>query len=119
MVGRFLGKNGENSQAQKSIGRSAVTFDELVTILTEIESLINVRLITYVYDDQESLSYALSPSHLIYDRMITTMQTAANLRSLVQSAHLLKEQNIKEMFFSSLASNGDKIICLIFMGTPP
>lgn len=63
---------------KKSIGRSTVTYDELATILTEIESIINARPITYLYDDQESVSYALSPSHLIYGRMITTMPNSSH-----------------------------------------
>ncbi len=63
---------------KKAIGRSTVTYDELATILTEVESIINARPITYVYDDQESVSYALSPSHLIYGRMITAMPNSSH-----------------------------------------
>jgi hypothetical protein len=58
---------------KKSIGRATVTYYELATILTEVESVINARPITYVYDDEESVSYALTPSHLINGRMITAM----------------------------------------------
>ena len=59
---------------KKTIGRATVTYDELATILTEVESVINARHITYVYDDdEESVSYALTPSHLINGRMITAM----------------------------------------------
>ncbi len=41
------------------------------TILTEVESIINARPLTYVYDDTESISYPLTPSHLISGRRIT------------------------------------------------
>ena len=41
------------------------------TILVEIEGVINARLITYVYDDSEGISYPLTPSQLIYGRNIS------------------------------------------------
>ena len=58
---------------RKIVGRSSLNYDELTTILTEIECIINSRPITYVYDDQESISYPLTPSHLINGRRITNM----------------------------------------------
>ena len=51
---------------KKSIGRATVTYYELATILTEVESVINARPITYVYDDEESVSYALTPYPNLY-----------------------------------------------------
>jgi hypothetical protein len=51
---------------KKVIGKSSLSVDELQTILTEIEAVINARLITYVYGDDESVSYPLTPSDLIY-----------------------------------------------------
>ena len=41
---------------KRVIGRSTLCYDELHTILLEIESVINARPITYVYDDDESVS---------------------------------------------------------------
>ena len=58
---------------RKTVGRSSLNYDELTTILTEIECIINSTPITYVYDDQESISYPLTPSHLINGRQITNM----------------------------------------------
>ncbi|KAL9955907.1 hypothetical protein ACROYT_G037306 [Oculina patagonica] len=60
------------SPIQKTIGRSTLTYDELSTLLTEIEGLINARPLTYVYDDEDSISYHLTPSDLIYGRRVTT-----------------------------------------------
>lgn len=54
------------SPIQKTIGKSTLTHKELSTLLTEIEGLINARPLTYVYDDEESISYPLTPSDLIY-----------------------------------------------------
>lgn len=41
------------------------------TLLIEIEALVNSRPLTYVHDDSDGLSYALSPSHLVYGRKIS------------------------------------------------
>jgi len=66
VVGRILGKACEKHQETlKEDPREVYTlrFDELDTVLVEIEAVINSRLLTYMYDDEESLSY---PSDLIY-----------------------------------------------------
>ena len=47
--------------------------EELNTVLIEIEAVINARPITYVYDDEETVSYPLTPSQLINGRQITPM----------------------------------------------
>ena len=60
------------SPLKKAIGRSTLMYDELHTLLTEVEGLINARPLTYVYDDEESISYPLTPSDLIYGRRIST-----------------------------------------------
>ena len=57
---------------KKVLGRSTLNFDELNTILVEIESVINSRPITYVYDDEDSNSYPLTPADLIYGRRISS-----------------------------------------------
>ena len=50
---------------KKVIGKSTLSVDELHTILTEIEAVINARPITYVYGDDESISYPLTPADLM------------------------------------------------------
>ena len=52
------------SPLRKAIERSSLNYDELNTLLTEVEGLINARPLTYVYDDEESVSHPLSPSDL-------------------------------------------------------
>ena len=53
---------------KKVVGRTTLTFEDLGTLLIEIESVINSRPLTYAYDDQGGISYALTPAHLIYGR---------------------------------------------------
>ena len=48
-----------------------VTFEELRTILIEIEAVLNNRPLTYVYDDENGVSYPLTPSQLVYGRQLT------------------------------------------------
>jgi hypothetical protein len=54
-VGRVLGTHGTNCKKilKKVICRSSLNYDELYTILTEVESIVNDRPITYVYVDCE------------------------------------------------------------------
>lgn len=59
------------SPIKKVIGRSTLSYDEMSTLLTEVEAVINARPLTYVYDDQESVSHPLTPSDLIYGRRIS------------------------------------------------
>jgi len=44
-------------------------FDELNTLLIEVESVINLRSLTYIHDDTEGTSYPLCPSasYFIYN----------------------------------------------------
>ena len=55
---------------KKSLGRKSLTFEELETILIDIEATLNSRPLTYIYDEQEGVSYPLTPSCLINGRRI-------------------------------------------------
>lgn len=56
---------------KKNLGRTSLTFEELRTILVEIEATLNNRPLMYLYDD-EGISYLLTASQLIYGRQINT-----------------------------------------------
>ena len=81
---------------KKTMGRSFLSFEEMRTMLVEIESTLNNRPITYVYDDDEGVSFPLTPSCLIYGRRIATdsndsqLEIASTNQSLTQRA---KHQN--------------------------
>ncbi|CAB3999850.1 Hypothetical predicted protein [Paramuricea clavata] len=57
---------------EKSMGKTFLSFEEMRTMLVEIESTLNNRPLTYVYDDNEGVSLPLTPSCLIYGRRIAT-----------------------------------------------
>ena len=57
---------------RKVVGRSTLTLDELTTIIIEIETTLNNRPLTYMHDDNEGLSQALTPASLIYGRRLAT-----------------------------------------------
>ena len=66
------------SPLKRVVGRSTLTYDELHTILIEIEGIINARPLTYVYDDEEMNYEPLTPSHLIYGRRITSSPNSSH-----------------------------------------
>ena len=41
---------------KKNLGRTSLTFEELITILVEIEATLNNRPLSYLYDDEEGIS---------------------------------------------------------------
>ena len=55
---------------RKNLGRTSLTFEELRTLLVEMEATINNCPITSIYDDENALSYTLTPSKLIYGRQL-------------------------------------------------
>ena len=55
---------------KKTVRRTSLDYDELNTVLVETESIINSRSLTYIYGDDESISYPLTPTHLINFRKI-------------------------------------------------
>ena len=54
----------------KVVGSSVLNSEELRTVLVEIESVLNARPLTYVFDDGEGVSYPITPSQLSYGRNV-------------------------------------------------
>ena len=57
---------------RKAVGRKSLSFEEIRTVLIEIEATLNNRPVTYLYDDEQGISCPLSPASLIYGRTIAT-----------------------------------------------
>ena len=75
---------------KKILGRSTLNFDELCTVLVGIEGIINSRPLTYVYDDNESISYPLTPSDLIYGTRIISTPNATHYEVIGTNQSLTK-----------------------------
>ena len=52
---------------KKCIGKAKLSYEELETVLVEIETVINCRPLTYLFEDTEQ---ALTPSHLVIGRRL-------------------------------------------------
>ena len=86
-MGGFL---GAFSQEYKD-GRASLTYEEVSTLVVEIEGLINLRPLTYVFDDDEPNATPLCPSHLIYGRRITSMPNSQHYE-VVSTYQLLRKR---------------------------
>ena len=55
----------------KVIGNTRLTFNELLTVLVEVEGTLNSRSLTYEYNNPEG--EVLTPAHLIYGRRLQSL----------------------------------------------
>ena len=53
---------------KKTIGKSKLSYDELQTVLLEIENVLNSRPLCYLYDDDHE--HIVTPNHLLYGRKL-------------------------------------------------
>ena len=60
------------SSLKKVVGKVLLNFNEMVTVVTEIEGCLNSRPLTYL--NEENVYDLLTPNHLIYGRDINTDQ---------------------------------------------
>lgn len=56
---------------RKTLGNTRLSYEELLTVLTEVECTLNARLLTYEYNEVDE--EVLTPSHLIYGRRIKSI----------------------------------------------
>ena len=57
---------------RKVLGRQLVKFDEMTTILAEIEFVLNTRPLTHI--DADTSTQIITPAHLLYGRSLLTCQ---------------------------------------------
>ena len=58
---------------RKVLGNTKLNFDELITVLSEVECILNSRPLTYQYDELDG--EVLTPSHLMFGRRLSTLST--------------------------------------------
>lgn len=71
---------------KKVIGRTSLLFEELRTILIEIEATLNNRPFTYIYDDEQSISYPLTLASLIYGRRLASTPNGGHYQQITNKS---------------------------------
>ena len=64
---------------KKNVGRAKLSHEELLTVITEIEMIINSRPLSYV--TQDDLDEPITPSHLLIGRRIISLPDSVCQRS--------------------------------------
>ena len=59
------------------MGNAKLNYEELLTILTQIERVVNSRPISYIYNDE--ITETLTPRHLLIGRNVLSEVTNADL----------------------------------------
>ncbi|CAL1270294.1 unnamed protein product [Larinioides sclopetarius] len=87
---------------RKTLGKSCLTVEQLLTVLIEIEGMINSRPITYVGSDSEEPT-ALTPAHFLLGKRITSLPSVRlHLDSNISSRKcLIKSFNYRERLMRS------------------
>lgn len=99
---------------KKSIGRTTLSYDELSTLLVEIESVVNSRPLTYVEDDQDDVSYTLYPSHLINGRRVTNTLYDSHFEVISTNESLTRRaRHHRHILFTNSLASGGKPICWV------
>lgn len=64
---------------QKTLGNARLSHDELLTLVTEVESTLNVKPLTYVYEEGDPED-PLTPAHLMFGRRLTMLSPYPSVR---------------------------------------
>ena len=73
-MGRILGKmvQAVKRSLHKVLFRAAVTYEELLTVVVEIEGIVNSRPLTYIYNEIEDV---ITPSHLFMGKRLLSQNS--------------------------------------------
>ena len=70
---------------KKTLGKACLTYEELLTVPTEVECRLNSRPLIYLYPDD--LEERLTPSHLISGRRLLSLPDATRSGTDISSTH--------------------------------
>ena len=92
----------------KIIGRALLNFQELHTILVEIEDVLNSRPLPYISDDSDGISYPLTPLHLINGRNINRLPNDAHFEIISTYEGLSKRSIYHQSLLHQFSKNWKK-----------
>ena len=68
---------------RNAIGRGILNWDELNTVLIEVEAIVNVRPLTYVEEGEYGLNYSLTPPTSLMDKEFVQLPILNIMRSSI------------------------------------
>jgi len=89
---------------RKILGKASVSYDELLTIITEIEGVLNCRPLCYQYSDQ--IEEVITPSHLMFGRRILSRDDYNN--ELEHYTETIETCNKRLNYVNTLISSFEK-----------
>ena len=75
---------------RKSIGQKCLVLEQLITILTEVEAIINTRPLNYVYDEFDS-GFTLTPAHFLSSQFLPLLMTNRNVNEIDSDYYPIKD----------------------------
>lgn len=88
---------------RKTIGKARLTYDELITILAEVEMILNSRPLSYMESDDNE--QPLTPSHLIIGRRVMNLPSVESDDSFEEEFRITKEELRDRMKYFDILLN--------------
>ena len=100
---------------KKVIGRAMLTYNELYTLLVEVEGVINSRPLTYVSDDTDGIAYPLTPAQLINGRNLNILPNESHFEIISTYERLANRAKYHRRILSEFASRwkNDYLVSLL------
>lgn len=77
---------------KKVLGKASLNFEEMTTILTEVEAVLNSRPLSYIHNDADE-PQPLTPSHFLVGKRLTSLPPKTMV-SESNSSNLTKEHAV-------------------------
>lgn len=74
-------RNSINGSVERNLGRSSLTYEELLTFLCQVEGVVHSRLLTFLSSDPEDVQ-PLTPSDILLGRRAAALPTNENTEEL-------------------------------------